>query len=56
VLRELPQVSATAAALPWINREQRRQPPGVLLQQLNAEEFLSICERGRPDEGTTPQS
>jgi hypothetical protein len=41
VLRELPQVSATAATRPRIDREQRRQTPGVLLQQLNPEQFLA---------------
>jgi hypothetical protein len=53
VLRELPQVSATAAALPSINREQRRQTSGVLLQQLNAEQLLAISQSARPGERTT---
>ena len=55
VFPELPQVGAPAAALPRGNREQRRQTPGVLLQQLNAEQFLAISQCARPRERTTPQ-
>ena len=49
VVLELAQVGAAVPAVFWRNGEQRRQTPGVLLQQLNTEQFLRIpqCARAR---------
>ena len=50
---ESPEVSVSAA---WLrrDREQRRQTSGVLLQKLNAQEFLAGTEQARCGERRTP--
>ena len=46
VVLELAQVGAAAAPASGRNREQRREPAGMLLQQLDAEQFLASPWRG----------
>ena len=53
VCRELPEMGVAAAAALRADREQRRQAPGVLFQQFDAEQFLAISQRARARECTT---
>ena len=51
---DLPQVGAATAAAPRRNREQRRQTPGVLLEQLDTQQFPATRQRARSCEYRMP--
>src|ERR1044072_781937 len=52
VCPELPKMGVAAAAALRAYREQCRQTPGVLLQQLDTEQLLAISQRARAHEST----
>ena len=52
VVGQLTQVRPAAAAPARRNREQRRQPPGMLFQQFDAEKLFFLADRPRNPERT----
>ena len=54
VFLDLPQVGAAAASAPRGDREQRRQTSGVLLEQLDTEQFFATRQRAGSREHRMP--